>query len=96
MKTSPIISLSLLLFFFTSRVNAQDKPGTGICFFEGSYAALLQEAQRQQRSVVIATHLRREAALADRLLCMQGGCLLTDARRGTPEFATALNALRQD
>ena len=57
---------------------------------------LVQEAQRQQRSVVIATHLRREAALADRLLCMQGGCLLTDARRGTPEFATALNALRQD
>lgn len=58
---------------------------------------LAQEAQRQhQRSVVIATHLRREAALADRLLCMQGGCLLTDARRGTPEFAAALNALRQD
>lgn len=53
MKTSPIISLSLLLFFFTSRVNAQDKPGTGICFFEGSYAALLQEAQRQQKMVFI-------------------------------------------
>jgi ATP-binding cassette subfamily C protein CydC len=57
---------------------------------------LAQQAQRQQRSLVIATHLRREAALADRLLCMQGGCLLTDARRGTPEFAAALNALRQD
>ncbi|MGR4872384.1 amino acid ABC transporter ATP-binding/permease protein [Variovorax sp. LARHSF232] len=57
---------------------------------------LAQEAQRRQRSIVIATHLRREAALADRLLCMQGGCLLTEARRGTPDFAAALNALRQD
>jgi len=51
MKTSSIISL--LLFFFTSRMNAQDKPGAGIRFFEGSYAALLQEAQRQQKMVFI-------------------------------------------
>jgi len=57
---------------------------------------LAHEAQRQRRSLVIATHLRREAALADRLLCIQGGRLLADLRRGTPAFEAALDALRQD
>lgn len=57
---------------------------------------LAREAQQQQRSLVIATHLRREAALADRLLRIQGGCLVADIRRGTPAFESALDALRQD
>lgn len=57
---------------------------------------LAQEAQRQQRSLVVATHLRREASLADRLLRIQGGCLVADLRRGTPAFESALDALRQD
>ena len=57
---------------------------------------LAREAQQQQRSLVIATHLRREAALADRLLRVQGGCLVADLRRGTPAFDSALDALRQD
>jgi len=57
---------------------------------------LAREAQRHRRSLVIATHLRREAALADRLLCIRGGCLVADLRRGTPAFETALRALRPD
>ncbi|GGX18842.1 ABC transporter permease [Pigmentiphaga litoralis] len=48
------------------------------------------------RTVVIATHLRREAALADRLLMMRAGAVEHDVRRGTPEFDAALSALRPD
>ena len=57
---------------------------------------LAHEARQRQCSLVIATHLRREAELADRLLCIQGGRLVADHRRGTPAFDSALRALRQD
>ncbi|MDM0115812.1 ATP-binding cassette domain-containing protein [Variovorax sp. J22R133] len=52
--------------------------------------------QLSGRGLVIATHLRREAAMADRLLCFEGGDLVADLRRGTPHFDAALTALRQD
>lgn len=48
------------------------------------------------RTFVIATHLRREAALADRLLVIRAGKVRHDLRRGTPEFDAALSALRPD
>lgn len=57
---------------------------------------LAREAQQRRCSLVIATHLRREAELADRLLCVRGGRLVADLRRGMPEFESALDALRQD
>jgi ATP-binding cassette subfamily C protein CydC len=52
--------------------------------------------QAGARTLLIATHLRREAALADRLLCMEEGRLVADLRRGTPAFEAALDALRPD
>lgn len=48
------------------------------------------------RTILIVTHLRREAALADRLIRVQGGNLVTDAARGTPAFEEALATLRPD
>ena len=48
------------------------------------------------RTVVIATHLRREAALADRLVGIRHGRIAFDVRRGAPAFDTALAALRPD
>ncbi|KAB8061863.1 ATP-binding cassette domain-containing protein, partial [Janthinobacterium sp. FT14W] len=48
------------------------------------------------RTLLIATHLRREAALADRLLSVRDGRIVGDARRGTPAFETALAGLRGD
>lgn len=48
------------------------------------------------RTVVIATHLRREAALADRLVGIRHGRIAFDVRRGAPEFDAALAALRPD
>jgi len=48
------------------------------------------------RTLLVATHLRREAMLADRLLCLSAGRLAADLRRGTPAFDAALAALRPD
>ncbi|WP_137172243.1 thiol reductant ABC exporter subunit CydC [Massilia sp. HP4] len=48
------------------------------------------------RTVLLATHLRREAALAERLLVMRAGRLVADHRRGTRGFDAALDALRHD
>jgi len=48
------------------------------------------------RTVLIATHLRREAALAERLVCMRQGRIVADLRRGSEAFDTALRSLRAD
>jgi ATP-binding cassette subfamily C protein CydC len=54
------------------------------------------EVQAVGRTLLIATHLRREAALADRLVCLRQGRIVADLRRGSPAFDAALNALRPD
>ncbi|OBV39662.1 amino acid ABC transporter ATP-binding/permease protein [Janthinobacterium psychrotolerans] len=48
------------------------------------------------RSLLIATHLRREAQLADRLLTLRHGRIVAEARRGTPAFDRALDGMRAD
>ncbi|WP_440589394.1 thiol reductant ABC exporter subunit CydC [Pseudacidovorax intermedius] len=48
------------------------------------------------RTLLIATHLRREARLADRLMRIEHGRLVADLRRGSPGFDAALAALRDD
>lgn len=48
------------------------------------------------RTLLIATHLRREAALADRLVCMREGRIVADLRRGSDAFDAALRGLRPD
>lgn len=52
--------------------------------------------QAQGRTLLIATHLRREAELAGRLLVMEQGRIAADLRRGDPGYYTALSRLRQD
>ena len=48
------------------------------------------------RTLLISTHLRREAALADRLVCLKDGCIAADVQRGTPAFDAVLKTLRAD
>ena len=48
------------------------------------------------RTLLISTHLRREAALADRLVCLKDGCIAADVQRGTPAFDAVLQTLRAD
>ena len=48
------------------------------------------------RTVLLATHLKREAALADRLIVLEHGRIVADLQRGTSAFTAALTALRHD
>ena len=48
------------------------------------------------RAWLMATHLRREAALADRLLILRDGRVEAEYRWGSRDFAAALAALRHD
>jgi ATP-binding cassette subfamily C protein CydC len=48
------------------------------------------------RTWLIATHLRREAALADRLLLVRNGRIEAECRRGSPGFDATLASLRPD
>lgn len=54
------------------------------------------EGAAQGHTVVLATHKLREARLADRLLWVREGRVVSQARRGTPAFDEALGRLRQD
>ncbi|HML28693.1 MAG TPA: thiol reductant ABC exporter subunit CydC [Hyphomicrobium sp.] len=51
-------------------------------------------ANAEHRSLLIATHIRREAEIADRLIALQHGRVVTHASRGDPQFETLLSALR--
>lgn len=71
-----------------------DEPTEGM---DGALAAdvLARLAARAAgASLLICTHLRREAALADRLLLLEEGRLVGEHRRGEAGFAAALAALR--
>ncbi len=48
------------------------------------------------RAWLLATHLRREAVLADRLVLLRGGRIEAEFPRGSPGFDAALTALRPD
>jgi len=48
------------------------------------------------RTIVIATHIRREAVLADRLIFLEDGRISADLTRGEAAFETALLRLRPD
>lgn len=50
----------------------------------------------QDRTLVLATHLRREAAIADTIAALAGGRLVALARRGTPAYDALLGGLRED
>lgn len=52
--------------------------------------------QMKEHTVIVATHLRREAEMADRVLWVQNGQLLLDAQRGSADFERVLSRLRSD
>jgi len=59
---------------------------------------VLQRLRRRAcgRSLLIATHLRREAALADRLVVVRDGSTVAELARGSKAFDEALLQLRPD
>ena len=72
-----------------------DEPTEGL---DGATASdVLQRMQQHAGShtVLIATHVRREAQLADRLLLLAHGRIVAEHRRGTAPFDAVLATLRQ-
>ncbi|MFK8252499.1 amino acid ABC transporter ATP-binding/permease protein [Ancylobacter terrae] len=54
------------------------------------------KARAEGRTLLIATHIRREAAIADRLVRIEGGRIIGEARRGEAAFDALLASLRPD
>lgn len=50
----------------------------------------------KDRSLLIATHIRREAEIADRLIMINSGRIISVYRRGEPGFTETLATLRPD
>jgi len=64
-----------------------------------SVAALILtkiKASAAGRTILLVTHLRREAALADRIIRLSHGRVVMDVARGDPAFEEALSSLRPD
>jgi len=53
-------------------------------------------ARAQAHTVVLCTHLQREARMADRLIWLEGGVIQQQARRGAPAFEALVQRLRPD
>lgn len=73
-----------------------DEPTEGL---DGETArAVLREIATKAagRSLVIATHIRREAAIADRIAMLEHGRITATAQRGEQEFDAILDRLRPD
>ncbi|MFD1332770.1 ABC transporter ATP-binding protein, partial [Methylopila musalis] len=48
------------------------------------------------RTLVVATHLRREAEICDRVIALERGRVVADLTPGAPGFQAALDRLRPD
>ncbi len=53
-----------------------------------------QTDQQQERTLIIATHLRREAAIADRIIVLRNGQISHQAEKNTAQFTKILQELR--
>ena len=72
-----------------------DEPTEGLDSATAADVLARLRRHAEGRTLLIATHLRREAALAERLLVLQSGRIVADLRRGTPDYDAALARLRQ-
>ncbi|MEP7457534.1 amino acid ABC transporter ATP-binding/permease protein [Phyllobacterium sp. SB3] len=73
-----------------------DEPSEGV---DGATARDVLDrlaSQMTQRTVIIATHIRREAMLVDRLLVLEHGRIKSTFSKGQPEYQRVLDGLRPD
>lgn len=54
------------------------------------------DTQAAGRAFLLATHVRREAELADRLVCLEHGRIVAEVKRSDADFEGVLNSLRPD
>ncbi|MBY2918602.1 amino acid ABC transporter ATP-binding/permease protein [Rhizobium leguminosarum] len=73
-----------------------DEPTEGLDGGTARDVLVRLSAMAPGRSLVIATHIRREAAIADRIAIIEGGRITEVSRRGEAAFEKALGRLRPD
>ncbi|NNH60031.1 ATP-binding cassette domain-containing protein [Rhizobium laguerreae] len=73
-----------------------DEPTEGLDGVTARDVLIRLSAMAADRSLVIATHIRREAAIADRIAVIEGGRITEISRRGEAAFEKALDRLRPD
>ena len=73
-----------------------DEPTEGLDGLTARDVVARIDAAAANRSLVIATHIRREAELADRLVLMRGGWIVAEASRGSARYEEMLSGLRPD
>ncbi|WP_431673774.1 amino acid ABC transporter ATP-binding/permease protein [Rhizobium leguminosarum] len=73
-----------------------DEPTEGLDGGTARDVLVRLSAMAPGRSLVIATHIRREAAIADRIAIIEGGRITEVSRRGEAAFEKALDRLRPD
>lgn len=73
-----------------------DEPTDGLDAAAARHLLAQVAAAAAGRAVVIATHIRREAEAADRLVVVKDGCIVRNWQRGEAGFSAALAALRPD
>lgn len=73
-----------------------DEPTEGLDGVTARDVLARLSAMAADRSLVIATHIRREAAIADRIAVIEGGRITEISRRGEAAFEKALDRLRPD
>lgn len=73
-----------------------DEPTDGLDLPTARDVLARLKARAAGRSLLVVTHLRREAMLADRLIRLEGGRISLDVQRGEAGFDAALAGLRGD
>ncbi|OYW61760.1 MAG: ABC transporter ATP-binding protein [Azorhizobium sp. 32-67-21] len=84
------------LFLRTTPLWLLDEPTDGLDPATARDVLARLSLQAEGRTLLIATHIRREAELADRLIVMSNGRIVARHRRGEEGFAAVLSALRPD
>lgn len=73
-----------------------DEPTEGLDQATAHDVLLGLDTQAAGRAFLLATHVRREAELADRLVCLQHGRIVAEVKRSDADFVGVLNSLRPD
>lgn len=84
------------LFLRPTQLWLLDEPTEGLDAPTARDVVARLAGQAHGRTLLIATHIRREAALADRIVVLAAGTVAADLRRGTPAFEHRLDTLRPD
>ena len=73
-----------------------DEPTEGLDAETASDVLARLHASMADRTAVIASHYRREAELADRVISLRNGSVIMTAKRNEPEFQKCLESLKSD